>query len=42
MTVRRDGEELTGEYIGLDPSGFLRLKTAAGEAVLAAGEVAEW
>ena len=42
MTVRRDGEELTGEYLGLDPSGFLRLRTAAGEAVLAAGEVAEW
>jgi BirA family biotin operon repressor/biotin-[acetyl-CoA-carboxylase] ligase len=42
MTVRRDGEELTGEYIGLDPSGFLRLKTPAGEAVLPAGEVAEW
>jgi len=42
MTIRREGEELTGEYIGLDPSGFLRLKTEAGEAVLPAGEVAEW
>ena len=42
MTIRREGEELTGEYIGLDPSGFLRLKTSTGEAVLAAGEVAEW
>jgi BirA family biotin operon repressor/biotin-[acetyl-CoA-carboxylase] ligase len=42
MTVRRNGEELKGEYLGLDPSGFLRLRTEAGEAVLAAGEVAEW
>jgi BirA family biotin operon repressor/biotin-[acetyl-CoA-carboxylase] ligase len=42
MTIRREGEELTGEYLGLDPSGFLRLKTEAGEAVLPAGEVAEW
>ncbi len=42
MTIRQDGEELTGEYLGLDPSGFLRLRTAEGEAVLAAGEVAKW
>lgn len=42
MTIRREGEEVTGEYLGLDPSGFLRLKTASGEAVLAAGEVAKW
>jgi BirA family biotin operon repressor/biotin-[acetyl-CoA-carboxylase] ligase len=42
MTVRREGGELTGEYLGLDPSGFLRLKTEEGEAVLAAGEVAKW
>ena len=42
MTIRREGEEWTGEYLGLDPSGFLRLKTASGEAVLPAGEVAEW
>lgn len=42
MTIRREGQELTGEYLGLDPSGFLRLKTDAGEAVLPAGEVAEW
>jgi BirA family biotin operon repressor/biotin-[acetyl-CoA-carboxylase] ligase len=42
MTIRREGEELTGEYLGLDPSGFLRLKTEAGEAVLPAGEVAKW
>lgn len=42
MTIRREGQELTGEYLGLDPSGFLRLKTDAGEAVFPAGEVAEW
>lgn len=42
MTVRRDGQVTSGEYLGLDPSGFLRLKTESGEAVVAAGEVAEW
>jgi BirA family biotin operon repressor/biotin-[acetyl-CoA-carboxylase] ligase len=42
LTVRHDGEELTGEYMGLDRSGFLRLRTATGEAVLPTGELAEW
>lgn len=42
ITVRRNGEEVRGEYLGLDGSGFLRLKTAAGETVVAAGEVAQW
>jgi BirA family biotin operon repressor/biotin-[acetyl-CoA-carboxylase] ligase len=42
MTVRRNGEVWTGEYVGLDASGFLRLRTTGGEAVLSAGEVAEW
>ncbi len=42
MTVRRGSEQWTGEYLGLDPSGFLRLKTESGEAVLPSGEVAEW
>jgi BirA family biotin operon repressor/biotin-[acetyl-CoA-carboxylase] ligase len=42
MTIRREGEEVKGEYLGLDASGFLRLKTETGEAVLPAGEVAEW
>jgi BirA family transcriptional regulator, biotin operon repressor / biotin---[acetyl-CoA-carboxylase] ligase len=42
MTIRREGEELTGEYLGLDPSGFLRLKTERGVTVFPAGEVAEW
>lgn len=42
MTVRREGLETTGQYLGLDPSGFLRLRTERGEAVVAAGEVAEW
>ena len=42
ITVRREGEETTGEYLGLDASGFLRLKTERGEAILPAGEVAEW
>jgi BirA family biotin operon repressor/biotin-[acetyl-CoA-carboxylase] ligase len=38
LTVRRADEE----YLGLDPAGFLRLKTAAGETIVAAGEVAQW
>ncbi|MGH9315766.1 MAG: biotin--[acetyl-CoA-carboxylase] ligase [Thermoanaerobaculia bacterium] len=42
LTVRRDGGELTGEYLGLSGEGFLRLKTDSGEAVLANGEVLEW
>jgi BirA family biotin operon repressor/biotin-[acetyl-CoA-carboxylase] ligase len=42
VTVRRDGVDLTGEYRGLSPDGFLRLKTDSGEIVLPAGEVQEW
>jgi BirA family biotin operon repressor/biotin-[acetyl-CoA-carboxylase] ligase len=42
MTVIRDGDEVTGEYLGLSPDGFLRLMTAAGEKVLAGGEVSRW
>lgn len=43
LTIRRaGGEEVTGEYLGLDPSGFLRLRTETGEAVVGSGEVAQW
>lgn len=42
MTIRRNGEDLTGEYLGLDSSGFLRLRTEAGVAIVATGEVARW
>ena len=42
ITVRRNGEEVTGQYLGLDPSGFLRLRTESGEAVVSSGEVASW
>ena len=42
LRVRREGEELSGEYLGIDASGFLRLRTERGEAVVATGEVAEW
>jgi len=42
LTVRRNGEEITGAYVGLDPSGFLRLATDAGETTVASGEVAAW
>ena len=42
LTIRRDGEEISGAYVGLDASGFLRLQTGAGETTIAAGEVAAW
>jgi BirA family transcriptional regulator, biotin operon repressor / biotin---[acetyl-CoA-carboxylase] ligase len=42
LTVRQADEEVRGEYLGLDPAGFLRLKTPAGETIVAAGEVAQW
>jgi biotin-(acetyl-CoA carboxylase) ligase len=42
IRVRREGKELTGQYVGLDPCGFLRLKTPSGEAVVANGELDEW
>ncbi|MEO8431090.1 MAG: biotin--[acetyl-CoA-carboxylase] ligase [Acidobacteriota bacterium] len=43
LTVRREGEELSGEYRGLTREGFLRLGTAAGgETVVAVGELARW
>jgi BirA family biotin operon repressor/biotin-[acetyl-CoA-carboxylase] ligase len=42
LTVRGANEELRGEYLGLDKSGFLRLRTPAGETIVAAGEVAQW
>jgi BirA family transcriptional regulator, biotin operon repressor / biotin---[acetyl-CoA-carboxylase] ligase len=42
LTVRRNGEEITGAYVGLDRSGFLRLTTDAGETTVASGEVAAW
>lgn len=42
LRVRRDGDVVTGQYLGLDPSGFLRLTTAVGETVVASGELEEW
>lgn len=42
LTVRRSGEEITGAYVGLDPSGFLRLQTDSGETTVASGEIAAW
>ena len=42
LRVRRNGEAVTGRYLGLDPSGFLRLETPDGEAVVASGELEEW
>lgn len=42
VLVRRNGEEVRGEYLGLDPAGFLRVRTGSVETVLASGELAEW
>ena len=42
LTVWKNGEEVRGQYLGLDPSGFLRLRTETGEAIIATGEVARW
>lgn len=42
LRVRRNGDLVTGRYLGLDPSGFLRLETADGETVVASGELEEW
>lgn len=42
LTVRAAGGELSGEYRGLTPEGFLRLATAGGEKVLSSGELASW
>lgn len=42
LTVRRNGEEITGAYAGLDASGFLRLETDAGQMTISTGEVAAW
>lgn len=42
IRVRLNATETTGEYRGLDPSGFLRLATTSGETVVTTGEVEEW
>jgi BirA family transcriptional regulator, biotin operon repressor / biotin---[acetyl-CoA-carboxylase] ligase len=42
MTIQRNGDTISGAYLGLDAAGFLRLDTGAGETTVATGEVAEW
>ena len=42
LTIRRNGDAISGAYLGLDSSGFLRLETEAGVTTVAAGEVASW
>ena len=42
LTVRREGKDVTGQYAGLSPEGFLRLKTSGGETVVSTGMVAQW
>jgi len=41
-TIRRNGDAVSGAYMGLDAFGFLRLKTESGETTVASGEVASW
>ena len=42
VTVRREGRDVTGQYAGLSPEGFLKLKTPSGDTVVSTGMVAEW
>jgi BirA family biotin operon repressor/biotin-[acetyl-CoA-carboxylase] ligase len=42
LRVRRNGEEVAGEYEGLTAEGFLRLKTRNGEVTVTAGELLQW
>jgi BirA family biotin operon repressor/biotin-[acetyl-CoA-carboxylase] ligase len=42
LTIRRNGDPISGSYLGLDAFGFLRLKTESGETTVASGEVASW
>jgi BirA family transcriptional regulator, biotin operon repressor / biotin---[acetyl-CoA-carboxylase] ligase len=42
LTIRQGESELTGEYRGLSPEGFLRLGIGSGETVIATGELAKW
>ena len=42
LTIRRNGDAITGAYLGLDAFGFLRLQTESGETTVASGEVASW
>jgi biotin-[acetyl-CoA-carboxylase] ligase BirA-like protein len=42
LLVRGNGRELAGNYAGLSPEGFLRLKTGAGETLVSTGELARW
>lgn len=42
LTVRREGKEITGRYLGLSPEGFLRLQTPAGETIVSTGMVSKW
>jgi BirA family biotin operon repressor/biotin-[acetyl-CoA-carboxylase] ligase len=37
-----DGERIEGRFLGFDRHGFLRLATAAGERVVASGDVGSW
>jgi BirA family transcriptional regulator, biotin operon repressor / biotin---[acetyl-CoA-carboxylase] ligase len=42
MTIQRNEDAISGAYLGLDASGFLRLKTESGETTVSSGEVAAW
>jgi len=42
ITVHANGGPISGAYLGLDASGFLRLETENGETAVASGEVSAW
>jgi BirA family biotin operon repressor/biotin-[acetyl-CoA-carboxylase] ligase len=42
IEIRQNGRTVAGEYLGLDPSGFLRLRTESGEEIVSSGELARW
>ena len=42
LTVRREGREISGRYIGLSPEGFLKLETPSGEMIVSSGMIAKW
>ena len=42
LRVRRNSEDVAGEYQGLTAEGFLRLKTRDGDVTVTAGELLQW
>jgi BirA family biotin operon repressor/biotin-[acetyl-CoA-carboxylase] ligase len=42
VTVRRGGNEITGQYLGVTHEGFLRISTKSGEETVSSGEMTRW